>query len=171
MNMLSRVLRKLRIKSFPSGVEGSLVALTPEERATALIHAVNYCIKLRRDSPDTGTMISMTLLQPGNLSSEECESLYFNLEGLCLQMKVARISDPEYEAVLSRHGKKFADNYRKMRHSLPHIRVAAERHSQISSLTTPGNGWSKETPDLREKPRRPMNSNVGRSEAPRRQLF
>ena len=113
MNMLSRILRQLRIKSFPSGVERSLAALEPEERATALIHAVDYCIKLRQDSPDTGMLISMALLQPGHLSSDECESLYFNLEDLHLHMKAARISVAEYEAVVGQHGKQFADNYRK----------------------------------------------------------
>lgn len=113
MNILSRLLRKLRIKSFPAGVEGSLVALTPEERANALIHAVDYCLKLRRDFPDMGTLISVALLQPSNLPSEECESLYFNLEDVCLPMKLARVSDAEYKAVIDRHGKHFADNYRK----------------------------------------------------------
>ncbi len=113
MNILSRLLRKLRIKSFPSGVEASLVVLTPEDRASALIRAVDYCIRLRRDSPDMGTLISMALLQPGDLSPEECENLYFNLEDPCFQMKAARISEAEYKAVLDRHGKQFADNYRK----------------------------------------------------------
>ena len=61
----------------------------------------------------------MALLQPGNLSLQECESLYFNLEGLCLQMKAARISDAEYETVLGRHGKQFADNYRNVAVKLP----------------------------------------------------
>jgi hypothetical protein len=195
--MISRLLRKLRIKSFPSGVEGSVGALSPQERATALIHAIDYCIKLRRDSPDIGTLISMALLQPGNLSLQECENLYFNLEGLCLQMKAARIPEAEYETVLGRHGKHFADNYRKtteltwalsaiglailmtrlsyrmtrlqakvnllytadspytrigvlLRHSLPHIRVAAESHNKIASLTTPENAWSKEAMEFVE---------------------
>src|SRR5258707_1009352 len=94
----------------PSEVEASLVPLTPQERAMALIQAVNYCLNVRRDFGGIGMQISRALLEPGTLSSTECKHLYTNLEEVRRNMHAARLSNAEYEATLRRHGKSFADN-------------------------------------------------------------
>jgi hypothetical protein len=112
MNILARVTRKRRMRKLPFEVEASLVPLTPQERAMALIKAVDYCLNLKRDDGGIGTQISMALLERDNLSSVECQNLYLNLEEVRRSTQTARLSSAEYEVFLRRHGKSLADDFK-----------------------------------------------------------
>jgi len=100
------------MKSFPAQVETDLASITPAERATGLVSAVDYCLGLRRNSEPIGLQISMALLEPSNLSSRDCEALKGNLEDVYRETKASKLSKSEYKVCLKRHGKQVADGYR-----------------------------------------------------------
>ena len=111
MNIFSRLISKSRITGFPGSFEKSVTLLSAEESAKALIEAVGYCLALRNH--DEGTMISMALLDPGNLSVKDCEALFANLAETYNQVNTQRVTVSEFSAISARHGKAIADEYKR----------------------------------------------------------
>src|ERR1700722_17642627 len=117
------MLRKGRMKALPTIMEQRLEALTPEDRAAALIQAVAYCLDLRL-KPDPGPMFSAAVLQPGDLPEDACEILYWPLEDLYVQASRETISGAELRAVASRHGKQPAADYKAVtEQSFKHVAI------------------------------------------------
>jgi hypothetical protein len=100
------------MKLFSSALEQHLTALVPEHRAEALILAADYCLKVRLNSRDPGTFISMALLEPGDLRTDACKSLYRSLESLYLKASKEKVSSAQTRHFAKRHGKQLAADYK-----------------------------------------------------------
>lgn len=105
-----------KVDEFPAEMEMRLAACSPQERATALIYAVEYCLRLRRRADGPGSVISGWLLEPGNLSADSCESLYTHLEGIyskiCAKIRTTNATEHEIKAIADRHGEQHAEYFR-----------------------------------------------------------
>lgn len=110
--MFARMLRARRMAAFPAELEKRLSICSSEERTTTLIYALDYCLKLRRNSDSSGARISMALLDPSNLTAQDCEGLYSHLEGVHSKIRAMTVSDVELKAVAERNGKQIAQDYK-----------------------------------------------------------
>jgi hypothetical protein len=123
------------MKSFPAALEQHLTALVPEQRAEALILAADYCLKVRLNSRDPGTLISMALLEPGDLPADACKSLYQSLESLYLQASKDKGSSAETRQIANRLGKQM-ESRGSVRLGGPDI-----RHREVSARTALSSRW------------------------------
>lgn len=100
------------MRAFPAELEKSLSMCSPEQRAASLVCALEYCLKLRRNSDSSGAMMSMALLKPDNLTAPDCQSLYSHLEGVYSKFRTMRVSGADLKIVIDRHGKQSAQDYK-----------------------------------------------------------
>ncbi|MGH2508685.1 MAG: hypothetical protein ACRDHZ_14970 [Ktedonobacteraceae bacterium] len=101
-----------RMGAFPVELEKRLSMCSPEQRATSLVCALEYCLKLRRSSDSSGSIMSMALLEPDNLTAPDCQSLYSHLEGVYSKFRTMRVSGVDLKTITDRHGKESAQDYK-----------------------------------------------------------
>lgn len=112
MNLLTRLLRRARIKMFPTVVEDRISRLNPHECAECLVAAASYCYGLRANG-EMGRELSLAIVDPGGLTPGNAEAIYFNLEDLYTAAAQAGVGASEERAMSERLGASVGADYRR----------------------------------------------------------